>query len=114
MIQVTAHEERMKLPEHLTELRCDALRQENGHPRADAEELDVGYAAKPLQNPLELGIGKEQGIASGKQHIPHFLVLFQVTKGSLKVRLQLLLASATDHATAGAVSAVGGTAVRDE
>ena len=109
-----ADEERMIFLQHLAELRRDALGQKDRHARSDAEKFDMGDAAETLEDFLELRVREEQGIASGKENVAHFVVFFEVAEGGFEVRLQLLLTDPADDAAAGAVAAIRGAAVRDE
>ena len=65
MIGVDAQPERMMFLQHAAQLRRDALRQEDRHAAADADELDVLDRPQTRQQRVELGIGEEQGITAG-------------------------------------------------
>jgi hypothetical protein len=114
MIGVDAQPERMVLLQHAAQLGGDALRQEDRHAAADADELDVLDRPQAGEQRVELGIGEEQGITAGEQHIAHLGVTFQVAEGGLEFGVQFLLAHAGDDAAARAVAAVARTAVRHE
>ena len=52
MVGVDADKERVELPEHGTQCRCDPLRQKNGNTGADPQEFDVGNSPQAAQQIL--------------------------------------------------------------
>lgn len=100
--------------QHAAKLGRDALGDENGYAGADADEFDVWDGAQTGEERVELGIGEEQGIATGEEHVTHLGVAFQITENGIEFRVQLLLSHTGNHATACAVAAVAGAAVGDE
>ncbi len=114
MIDVDAHPERMVFGQHAAQLRGDALGEENGDAGADPEELNVLDVAQAAEEGLEFVVGKEQGIAAGKEHVPDFGVGFEIAESGLPFGVEFLLAHPAHDPAAGAVAAIGGAAVGDE
>ena len=69
VVEVEVHPERVVLRQHLAQLVVDALRQEDRHARADADDLDVGDLAQAAQDRLEELGGEGQAVAAGDEHV---------------------------------------------
>ena len=108
MVEVEVDPHRVVLLEHGAQLVVDALRQEDRHPRADADDLDVRDLSQAAQDRLE-ELGRQgQSVATGDEHVAHLGRSAQV----LELRLMLLavevLRRVTDDARARAVAAIRG------
>jgi hypothetical protein len=114
MIHVDAHPERMEFLEHRAQFRRDPLRQEDRHPAADAEKLDVFDGAQAAQQILEPPSERRSASPPDKEHVAHFGVLLQVIDGAVEIEFEFLFAHAADDAAARAVAAIGGAPVGDE
>src|SRR4029450_8191709 len=64
------------------------------------------------QEVLKLVVREKQGIATGEEHVTHLCVLLEIREGLVKVCVQLLLAGAAYHSTAGAIAAIRSATVR--
>jgi hypothetical protein len=106
-----AHPKRVMLLKHPAEFRSDPLRKENGDPRSDPYELNMRNRSQPPQQSVQLVIGEQQGVASGKKNITDLRVPFQIGDGPIKVGVQLLLTRTADHARPSAVAAIRGAPV---
>ena len=69
VVEVEVDPERVVLLEHLAQLVVDPLGQEDRHPRADPDDLDVGDLAEPAQDRLEQLGGQGQAVAAADQHV---------------------------------------------
>ena len=58
MIRVDAHPDRPVLAEDLSELRRDALREEDRDARTEADELDVLDRAETSEERVQFGVGQ--------------------------------------------------------
>ena len=72
VVRVNADEQRVILPEHRAQLRRDALRQEDGYPRADPQKLHVRDGAQPAQQMVQLLVAEQQRVAAAQQYVAHF------------------------------------------
>ena len=73
-----------------------------------------GIARSRLRIFLELVVAENQRVATGKKHVAHFGVFFEITKRFLEIGVQFLFAHATDDAAARAISAVTGATIGHE
>src|SRR6266513_1417698 len=112
MIYVNTHPERMIFRQHRAYLRCDALRQENRHPRADPQKLDMPDRSQTGQELVEPLVAENKSVATAQKHVAHLSVPFQITKRFLEICVQFLFADATHHAAARAVAAVTRATIR--
>ena len=104
----------MMLLEDGTELRGDALRQEDRDAGANADELDVRNRAEAPQQRVELLIGEKEWISAREQDVAHLGVLLEVGDRLVEIRMEFLLPRPTHHAGARAVAAVGGAPIGDQ
>jgi len=106
--EVDAHP-RPVTTKHAREVAGDAHWQHRRHFGTDADELYVRYGPQARQQPIQLVVSEGEGIAPRDQHVAHFLVLGEVFERPLPDRrAEVVLAGLTDHARAGAVTAIGG------
>jgi hypothetical protein len=70
------------------------LGQENGNPRADADELEVGDGPQAGEDFIQAVVREEQGIAAGKQDVADFGVFFEVFESRFPLGFKVLLADA--------------------
>ena len=106
VIDVHAHPERMILRQHRAQLRRDPLREENRHPRTDAQKFDVPDSAQPRQQLLEPVIAENQSVAPAQKHVAYLGVRFKIAERLLEIRAQFLFANSANHPTPCAVAAV--------
>jgi len=106
MIRVDAHPQRVKLLQHRTKLRRDALRKENWDPAADAKELDVRDSANLREEMFEPFIAQEQRIPTAEQHVADFGVPANVLDGSTEIGFEVLVPHSADDAASRAVPAI--------
>src|SRR5580765_8334088 len=114
MIHVHAYPERMIFRQHCAQLGRYSLRQENRHPRADPQELDMLDSAQPRQQLLEPVIAENQSVATTQKHIAYFGVCFEITERLLKIGVKFLFANSADYSTSCAIPAVTGTTIRHQ
>ena len=93
VVEVEVDPQRVVLLEHLAQLVVDPLGQEDGHPRADPDDLDVGDLAQAAQDRLEQLRGEGQAVAAADQHVPDLRRPAQV------VELGLVLLAVEVHAS---------------
>ena len=100
--------------EHLAQLVVDALRQEDGHPRADAHDLDVGDLPEAPQDRLEQ-LGRErQAVTTADEHVAHLRRPAQVLQLRLVIPAVEVLGRVAHDPGPGAVAAVARALGRDE
>jgi hypothetical protein len=85
MIEVEVHPQRVVLRQHFAQLVVDALRQEDGHPGADADDLDVRDLAQAAKDRFEELGGKRQGVAAGEEHVADLRGAAQIVELGLDV-----------------------------
>src|SRR6478752_8094753 len=71
MVEVEVDPQRVVLLEDLAQLVVDPLGKEDGYPRADPDDLDVGDLAEPAEDRLEQLRRQGQAVATGDQHVTH-------------------------------------------
>ena len=69
VVEVHVDPERVVLLQHLAQLVVDALRQEDRHARADADDLDVRDRAQAAQDRLEQLRCQRQPVAAGDDDV---------------------------------------------
>src|SRR6266545_4483439 len=106
MIDMHTHPERMMFRQHRAKLRRDPLRQENRHPRADAEELNVRDRSQPRKQLVDPFIAENKSVSTAQKHVAHFGVRFEIAECFLEICVQFLFADAAYHATPRTVAAV--------
>ena len=72
VVEVDVHPYGMVFRQHRRQLRGDALRQEDGHARADADDFDVRDGAQAEQDALQDVLRQRQWIAAGEQYVADF------------------------------------------
>src|SRR5438093_13497394 len=108
MIYMHTDPERMMFREHRTQLRRDALRQENRDPRADANKLDVLNRPQSRKQLVDLVVAENESIATTQEYVADFCVCFEISERFLEICVHFLFADDADHAAPGAVTAVTG------
>src|SRR6266480_6590321 len=98
MIYMHTDPEWMMFGEHRAQLRCDALRQENRDPGADANKLDVLNRPQSRKQLVDLVVAENESITTAQEHVAHLSVLFEITECLFEICVQLLFADAADHA----------------
>ena len=114
MIGMDAQPDRSVLAEDLGELRRDALRQEDGDTRTDADELDVLDRAQTAEERVQLGVGQQQRVAAGEQDVADLGMLFDVLQPGLELRMEVIRLGVGDQAAARAITAIGSAPVGDQ
>ena len=107
-------EERMEFLQHVTKLRRDALRKENGDARTDADELDVLDGAQFTEKVSQLIVGKEQRIASAEEDVADGRGAPDVIELAIEFGMEIVAGSVADEPRAGAIAAIGGATVGDQ
>ena len=74
MVEVDVHPQRMVPPQHLHQLGVDALRQEDRHARADADDLHMRDRAQPGEQLVQHLDRQSQRIAARDEHVAHLRV----------------------------------------
>src|SRR6185503_4661458 len=100
VVGVDADEERMKLSQHRAQLRSDALREKDRNAGPDAKELDVPNRPQPAEKIFQLLVAEQQRVAAAQQHVPHFGMLFDVSKLFVEVRMKVVSAGVAHQARA--------------
>ena len=106
MVEVEVDPERVVLLEHLAQLVVDPLRQEDRHPRADPDDLDVGDLAEAAQDRLEQLRRERQAVAAGDQHVADLRGPAQVLELGLVVAAVEVLGRVADDPRPRAIAAV--------
>ena len=102
------------LRQHLAQLVVDALRHEDRHARADADDLDVRDLAQAADDLLEQ-LGRErQAVAAADQHVAHLRRAAQVVELRLVVARVEVLGRVANDARPRAVAAVARALRGDE
>src|SRR4051794_9864730 len=114
MIHVNAHPKRMVFREYRAKLGRNPLWQENRNPGPDSKKLDMLNRAQPRQQLVDLVVRKNERVASAQKHVPHFRVLFEITKRLFEVSVKFLFADSAHDATPCAIAAIRGAAVRHQ
>ena len=114
VVEVEVHPDRVVLGEHLAQLVVDALRQEDRHARADADDLDVGDLAQPAQDRLEELGRQRQAVAAADEHVAHLRRPAQVVELRLVLGAVEVLGRVAHDARPRAVAAVGRALRGDE
>ena len=114
MIDMDAHPKRVKFLQHRAKLGGNPLRKEDGDAAADAQELNVLDGAQAAEQVVEPLVREQESVAARKQDIAHLGMFLKIIDGAVKIEFQFLLADAAHDATARAITAIGGAAVRDE
>ena len=108
MVDVDVDPERVVFADHLAELVVDALRQEDRHAAADADDLDMRNGAQVAQQLVQHLRRHRQRIAAAQQHVADL----RRARNVLDLRLVLLPAEVgrgvADDAAAGAIAAIAG------
>ena len=74
VVEVDVDVERVVLLQHGHELRRDPLRQEAGHARADADDLEVRDGPQPGQDALEPRVAQHERVAARDDDVADLLV----------------------------------------
>ena len=114
VVEVEVDPERVVLLEHRAELVVDPLRQEDRHPRADPDDLDVGDLAEAAEDRLEELRGERQAVAAGDEHVADLRRPAQVLELGLVVLAVEVLGRVADDPRPRAVAAVARALGRDE
>ena len=114
VVEVHVHPQRVKLAQHLHQVGRDALRQEDRHARADADDLHVRDGAQAAQQILQHLLRNRQRVAAGEEHVTHLrrardVVDLRVVGGAAEGG-----AGVADDAAARAVAAVAGALRRHQ
>ena len=114
VVEVEVDPQRVVLLEHRAQLVVDPLGQEDRHPRADPDDLDVRDLAQPAEDRLEQLRRQGQAVAARDEDVPDLRGPAQV----LELRLVLLavevLGGVADDPRPGAVAAVARALGRHE
>ena len=114
VVEVDVHPQRMELAQHRHQLRRDALRHEDRHAAADADDLDVLDGAQPAQDVLQHLRREQQRVAAAEQHVADCRRGGDVGDLPIVVAAAELRAGVADDAAARAVAAVAGALGRDQ
>ena len=114
VVGVDADEERMKFFQHRAEFGRDALRQEDGDARADAEKFNVRTRAQLGEQMLQLVIAQEQGVAAAEEDVADFGMRGDVGDLLVELGMEVVAGGVADEARAGAIAAIRRAAVGDE
>ena len=106
MVEVEVDPQRVVLAEHLAQLVVDALRQEDRHARADADDLDVRDLAEAADDRLEQLRRERQAVAAADQHVAHLRGAAQVVELRLVLAAIEVLGRVANDARPRAVAAV--------
>ena len=114
MIRVNADEERMKLLQHCAQFRRDALRQEDGNARADAQKLHMRNRPQPREQILQLLVAEQQRVAPAQQHVANLRMRRDVGELLVELRMKIIAAGIAHQARARAVAAIARAPIRHE
>jgi hypothetical protein len=92
--------------QHAAQIGGDPLGQDNRHPAADADDLDVSNRANPVQHLVEFPIRQKQRVTTGQQDIPDFPVTLEVLEHSFPMWFIVSCRSFRPKSFSKAVSAV--------
>ena len=114
VVEVEVDPQRVVLLEHLAQLVVDPLRQEDRHPRADPDDLDVRDLAQAAQDRLEQLRRQRQAVAAGDQDVADLRRPAQVVELRLVVLAVEVLGRVADDPRPRAVAAVRRALGRDQ
>ena len=106
VVEVRVEVERLVLPQHLDQLGRDALRADDRHARADADDLHVVDGAHALDDALQLVVGEDQRVAAADEHVADLGGALDVLDGVVDLGLGDDVLGAADQAATRAVAAV--------
>ena len=113
VVEVDVDPDRVVLGEHLAQLVVDPLRQEDRHPGADPDDLDVGDLAQAAEDALEQLRGEGQAVAARDEHVADLRRAADVVELRLVVAAVEVLGRVADDPAPGAVPAVRRALRRD-
>ncbi|OQA40918.1 MAG: hypothetical protein BWY52_02744 [Chloroflexi bacterium ADurb.Bin325] len=114
VVEVDVQPQRVELAQQRDQLRRDALRHEDGHAAADADDLHVLDRAQPAQDVLEDLRRQDQRVAAGDQHVANLRRGRDVRDLAVVVAPAELCGRVPHDAAARAVAAVARTLRRDQ
>ena len=114
VVRVDGNKEGVEFFEHRAEFGRDALGEEDGDARANADELDVGDRVEFGEEFLELAIREKERVTTGEEDIAHLRSIFEILNGLVPLGFQFLVRNSGDDTGPGAIAAVGSAAVGDE
>ena len=114
VVGVDAQPDRPVLPEDFGELGRDALRQEDRDTRPDPDELDVLDGAQTSEERVQLGVGQQQRVAAGQQHVADLGVLLDVLQARLELGMEIVGLGVGHQTAARAITAIRGATVGDQ
>ena len=80
MIEVQVHPERVVLGEHRAEFIVNALRHEDGHARANADDFNMRDVSKTAEDPLKEFRRKGEPVAAADQYVAHLWCASQIVE----------------------------------
>ncbi len=114
VVDVDVEPERVVLLDHVAELRRHAHGQEDGHARADADDLDVGDGPQAAEDHVQQLGGQHHRVAAAQQHVADLRRAFDIVDLGVELGPAEGLGGIADDAAAGAVAAVAGALGGDE
>ena len=114
VVDMDVEPERVILLKHVAEVVIHPHRHEDRDARTDADDLDVLDLAQPAEQLRQQLGGQHQGIAAGKEDVPHLGRSFEIVDLHVELGARELLARLAHDARARAVAAVGSALSRDQ
>src|SRR4051812_20790156 len=114
VVEMEVDPERVVLLEHLAQLVVDPLRQEDGDPAADPDDLDVRDLAQAAQDLFEQLGGEREAITARDQDVSDLRGPAEVLELRLVVATVEVLGGVADDPAPRAIPAVAGALRRDE
>jgi hypothetical protein len=114
VIRMHTDEKRMEFLEHLAKGGRNALREEDGNARTDPEKLNVLDGAKLAEKISQLIIAQQQGVSTAEENVANGRRVADVFDLLVELRMEIISGGVADKARAGAVTAIGGTAIGNE
>src|SRR5690348_14090702 len=111
MVGVNTDEQWMIFPQHRAQTRRNALRKEDGNPRADSQKLDVRNCSQLAQQKLKFFVAKKERVTPAEQHVANRRRLANVIDLALELGMEIIAGGIADESGTSAVTAIGRAAV---